>query len=469
MKYDESTYFFSRNNSQREVCLLTESGWYYSFYKDFITAPSFSKGLQALVRNSNTEAPDTINALQRFNIHQEFLTGVLYRAIGAGYVDPVTFYLGVLFLLNGVGFAAFFCVASQLGGSTFFGICSVLFYLLNWFEASRLWFLPSLRECWAIPILFAQHNASIKIIQDPSTLVGQLPVLLTTSVMLMTFWQFSTFVMFVETIAIVKLNCCGYIPNGVATRLATTSLTTLVITSVVQLGGTQSLLFGSPFSLTVISFLMVLGLEHFICKFRHQTVPLHAGTPVDDARNKLSPLFVYLKGVTVMMLMVLLKVVVNNVLGLKDDSHIFSVLKVRLGLHNTTDFDTRLYTDANDAFQPLSKEFYMSLSTSLLLPCAGIVCLTTIAYCMDDVFRLRTAHARRVKPHVFYIVMLVSGGNERPSSGSLIYSFLSGSRVLFHVNNHDAVRVAGHSTPVPSSRVVLQPEPQPTVQVAASS
>ena len=56
---------------EQEMTLTTESAFYYSYYREVTDAPSVSAALETLVRNNSTEAPDTINVLERFNVLQE--------------------------------------------------------------------------------------------------------------------------------------------------------------------------------------------------------------------------------------------------------------------------------------------------------------------------------------------------------------------------------------------------------------
>ena len=50
---------------EREISFRSEQGLYYSYYKQLISAPSMSSGLEQLQRDNLTESTNTINILQR--------------------------------------------------------------------------------------------------------------------------------------------------------------------------------------------------------------------------------------------------------------------------------------------------------------------------------------------------------------------------------------------------------------------
>ena len=50
---------------EREISFRSEQGLYYSYYKQLISAPSMSSGLEQLQRDNLTESTKTINILQR--------------------------------------------------------------------------------------------------------------------------------------------------------------------------------------------------------------------------------------------------------------------------------------------------------------------------------------------------------------------------------------------------------------------
>ncbi|CAJ1461588.1 unnamed protein product, partial [Effrenium voratum] len=64
---------------QKEVFLKTENAFYYSYYEEFVEAPTLGAAMGRMLRDDRSEAPDVINALHRFNIYQEVICGLLFR------------------------------------------------------------------------------------------------------------------------------------------------------------------------------------------------------------------------------------------------------------------------------------------------------------------------------------------------------------------------------------------------------
>jgi hypothetical protein len=56
---------------ERRLNLYSEQAFYFSFYEDLVVAPSFTEGVLALLNETQSEYPDSINALERFNIYPE--------------------------------------------------------------------------------------------------------------------------------------------------------------------------------------------------------------------------------------------------------------------------------------------------------------------------------------------------------------------------------------------------------------
>ena len=70
-RYESIHHLAQLSVREQEMTLTTESAFYYSFYRDVVDAPSLQSAYQHLSQNTDTEHPDTIDILHRFNVVQE--------------------------------------------------------------------------------------------------------------------------------------------------------------------------------------------------------------------------------------------------------------------------------------------------------------------------------------------------------------------------------------------------------------
>lgn len=191
---ESHTMFSHLSNLERELSFRTEMGFYYSFFKQVISAPSVSAAVGLLVRDNVTEYPDTINALQRFNVYPEVAIGLLYRLFSSvgdqlgivtrtcymvnrggdlptvrsceGPGEPTIFYVQAVLLLNGL-MLAFFCLCGYLvSGGTFTGaVVTSASYFFNHRECTRVQWSPPLRESFAYPFLVMQQLFLVVLLQ----------------------------------------------------------------------------------------------------------------------------------------------------------------------------------------------------------------------------------------------------------------------------------------------------------------
>jgi len=209
---------------QKIAGLKTENGFYYSFYEEVVSAPSWATGVWAALRDRRSEAPDTINAVERFNIHQELICGTLYRllrwAIGEErLLDSWYFFRYCMYALNGLGRTAIVVLAASYGGGglrggVLTGLALILMLWLHAREVSRLHeaSIINLREYWACPALWAQLLCLYRVVLCHPVLQGRCGntaslnrwriALCGCSVACIILWQFSAFVFLLQVSAV---------------------------------------------------------------------------------------------------------------------------------------------------------------------------------------------------------------------------------------------------------------------------
>eukprot|EP00427_Karlodinium_veneficum_P014295 CAMPEP_0169071002 /NCGR_PEP_ID=MMETSP1015-20121227/5425_1 /TAXON_ID=342587 /ORGANISM="Karlodinium micrum, Strain CCMP2283" /LENGTH=918 /DNA_ID=CAMNT_0009130055 /DNA_START=16 /DNA_END=2768 /DNA_ORIENTATION=- len=217
---------------QKVVALRTENGFYYSYYEEVVSAPFWFDGIWAAIRDRRSEAPDTINAVERFNIYQELVCGLMFRLIhwivGDLAPDPWYFFRYCLYVINGAGRVAMLALAASCGGGGFRGgllpglaVASMLF--LHQQEISRFHesSIINLREYWACPVIWMQTLALFCMLSSGTQSSGMKAsrtsrlafVVLTASCILL--WQFSAFAF---TLQVAALFLCTLLTNDASVR-----------------------------------------------------------------------------------------------------------------------------------------------------------------------------------------------------------------------------------------------------------
>ena len=115
---------------EREISFRTEQGLYYSYFKSLIRAKSLSHGIEELKTDNLTEHTRTINIFQRFNIHQELFLASLYRLYSFN-MEPILFYVEVVFSLQGLYAAMLFLISWSLSGTWLSGVLTMFFMSIH--------------------------------------------------------------------------------------------------------------------------------------------------------------------------------------------------------------------------------------------------------------------------------------------------------------------------------------------------
>ncbi|XP_073892687.1 probable C-mannosyltransferase DPY19L2 isoform X1 [Macaca fascicularis] len=164
--FENDRHFSHLSSLEREMTFRTEMGLYYSYFKTIIEAPSFLEGLWMIMNDRLTEYPLVINTVKRFHLYPEVVIASWYRTFMGimnlfgletktcwnvtrieplnevqsceGLGDPACFYVGVIFILNGLMMGLFFMYGAYLRTSSndrrpFIALClSNVAFMLPW-------------------------------------------------------------------------------------------------------------------------------------------------------------------------------------------------------------------------------------------------------------------------------------------------------------------------------------------------
>ncbi|XP_055214073.1 probable C-mannosyltransferase DPY19L2 isoform X5 [Gorilla gorilla gorilla] len=231
--FENDRHFSHLSSLEREMTFRTEMGLYYSYFKTIIEAPSFLEGLWMIINDRLTEYPLVINAIKRFHLYPEVIIASWYCTFMGimnlfgletktcwnvtrieplnevqsceGLGDPACFYVGVIFILNGLMMGLFFMYGAYLSGTQLGGLITVLCFFFNHGEATRVMWTPPLRESFSYPFLVLQMCILTLILRTSSNDRRPFIALCLSNVAFMLPWQFAQFILFTQAI-ILKRN-----------------------------------------------------------------------------------------------------------------------------------------------------------------------------------------------------------------------------------------------------------------------
>ncbi|KAL7984175.1 hypothetical protein Chor_002745 [Crotalus horridus] len=159
--YHERKFWFSgRPELEREITFQGDSAIYYSFYKELLKASSFKKGIHQLIHDNRTLSLKTMNTVQQMTLYPELIASVLYQASGSEEViEPVYFYIGIVFGLQGIYVAALFVTSWLMSGTWLAGMLTVAWFIINRADTTKIDYSIPARENWALPYFACQVAA----------------------------------------------------------------------------------------------------------------------------------------------------------------------------------------------------------------------------------------------------------------------------------------------------------------------
>uniref|UniRef100_A0A8C0IGY6 C-mannosyltransferase DPY19L1 n=1 Tax=Bubo bubo TaxID=30461 RepID=A0A8C0IGY6_BUBBB len=356
---------------EREMAFRTEMGLYYSYFKIIIEAPSFWNGVWAIMNDRLTEYPLVINTLQRFNLYPEVVLASWYRIYTAimdflgvptktcwtvnrgkglspvesceGLGDPASFYVAVIFLLNGLMMSLFFIYGTYLSGSRLGGLVTVMCFFFNHGECTRVMWTPPLRESFSYPFLVLQMLLLTYILRIPNINTGSLIALCVSNIFFMLPWQFAQFVLLTQIASLFAVCIMGYIDSCKLQKILSAHMVSLIVCFILMFG--NSMLLTSYYAASLV----VIWVSCFKKKSYAKSV---------------------IEGCAWLFGTVTLKYLTSLVLGIADDAHIGNILKSKFIGYK--DFDTLMYTCAAE-FDFMEKETPARYTKTLLLPVVLVV------------------------------------------------------------------------------------------------
>ncbi|KAM8785873.1 putative C-mannosyltransferase DPY19L4 isoform 3-T3 [Rhynchonycteris naso] len=319
--YHERKFWFSnRQELEREITFQGDSAIYYSYYKDMLKAPSFERGVYELTHNNKTISLKTINAVQQMSLYPELIASVLYQATGSNeIIEPVYFYIGIVFGLQGIYVTALFVTSWLMSGTWLAGMLTVAWFIINRVDTTRIEYSIPLRENWALPCFACQVAALTGYLKSNLNTYGERFCYLLMSAstyMFMMMWEYSHYLLFLQAVSLFLLDSFSLEQSNKVHEVYKIYLFSLFLGYLLQFE--NSALLVSPLLSLVVAFMLVKCLQLNVKK----------GTFVAKIIKVIN---FYL----VCTLTVTLTIIMKTFVPHKENGHMLKFLEVKLGINMT--------------------------------------------------------------------------------------------------------------------------------------
>ncbi|XP_042319951.1 probable C-mannosyltransferase DPY19L4 isoform X2 [Sceloporus undulatus] len=364
--YHERKFWFSgRPELEREVTFQGDSAIYYSFYKELLKAPSFKRGIYQLTHDNSTLSMKTMNAVRQMTLYPELIASILYQASGSEEViEPVYFYIGIVFGLQGIYVTALFVTSWLMSGTWLSGMLTVAWFIINRADTTRIDYSVPLRENWALPYFACQVAALTGYLKNNLNSSAERFCYLLVSASTYTFmmmWEYSHYLLFVQAISLFLLDLLGLTQSEKVHEVYKIYLFSLFLGYMLQ--------FENPALL--VSPLLSLVAAALLAKY------LQMNTKKGTLLSRMLKLVYFYLVFTVT---VTLNLVVKTFISHKEHEHLMKVLEVKLGLNTTKNFTVNWFL-CQESLQTPSQDFFLRLTQSSLLPfyiLVLIICLVSL-------------------------------------------------------------------------------------------
>ncbi|XP_059528178.1 probable C-mannosyltransferase DPY19L4 isoform X1 [Myotis daubentonii] len=370
--YHERKFWFSnRQELEREITFQGDSAIYYSYYKDMLKAPSFERGVYELTHNNKTVSLKTINAVQQMSLYPELIASVLYQATGSNeIIEPVYFYIGIVFGLQGIYVTALFVTSWLMSGTWLAGMLTVAWFIINRMDTTRIEYSIPLRENWALPYFACQIAALTGYLKSNLNTYGERFCYLLMSAstyMFMMMWEYSHYLLFLQAISLFLLDNFSLEQSDKVHEVYKIYIFSLFLGYLLQFE--NSALLVSPLLSLVVTLMLVKCLQLNVKK-----------------RTFVAKIMKFINFYLVCTLTVTLNIIIKMFVPHKENGHMLKFLEVKLGLNMTKNF-TMNWLLCQESLQAPSQEFFLRLTQSSLLPFYILVLIICFLSMMQVIFR----------------------------------------------------------------------------------
>uniref|UniRef100_A0A803YQP2 Dpy-19 like 4 n=1 Tax=Meleagris gallopavo TaxID=9103 RepID=A0A803YQP2_MELGA len=354
--HERKFWFSSRQELEREITFQGDSAIYYSFYKELLKAPSFERGVYELTHNNKTVSLKTINAVQQMTLYPELIASVLYQASGSEEViEPVYFYIGIVFGLQGIYVTALFVTSWVMSGTWLAGMLTVAWFIINRTDTTRIDYSIPSRENWALPYFACQVAKFCYLLVSASTYT------------FMMMWEYSHYLLFLQAVSLFLLDSFALAQSEKVYEVYKIYMFSLFLGYLLQFE--NSALLVSP----LLSLVTALMLSKYL------QMNVKKGTFVS---RMLKIMYIYLVLTVTLTLNLLLKMFVPH----KENEHLLKFLEIKLGLNTTKNF-TMNWLLCQESLQAPSQDFFLRLTQSSLLPFYILVLIICLFSVTQVIFR----------------------------------------------------------------------------------
>ncbi|RMC15146.1 hypothetical protein DUI87_07328 [Hirundo rustica rustica] len=318
--HERKFWFSSRQELEREITFQGDSAIYYSFYKELLKAPSFERGVYELTHNNKTVSLKTINAVQKMTLYPELIASVLYQASGSEEViEPVYFYIGIVFGLQGIYVTALFVTSWVMSGTWLAGMLTVAWFIINRTDTTRIDYSIPSRENWALPYFACQVAALTGYLKKNLNCSAEKFCYLLVNASTYTFmmmWEYSHYLLFVQAVSLFLLDSFALAQTAKVHEVYRIYLFSLIVGYLLQFE--NSALLVSPLLSLVVALMLS---KSFQMNMKKSTF----------VSRLLKIMYIYLVLTVAVTLNFLLKMIIPH----KENEHLLKFIEVKLGLNTT--------------------------------------------------------------------------------------------------------------------------------------